>query len=263
MSNKNYALITGASSGIGSEIARQLAQKGYPLIITARRRERLEELALEIEDRWKVKVEVITADLGLETGARDLYDQVQARKLRVDILVNNAGFGIQGYFLDMDMAHIKQMNTLNINSLIELTQLFARQMKDNGGGYILQVASMVALALSPMVSAYAGSKAAVLAFSETIHYELKRHKISVTTLYPGITTTEFNEVAHAETPAMMKSSILSAAQVAKVGLRAMFRRKRSVVPGKINQLNAFFSKISPRGLIIDVAGSLMEKANKK
>lgn len=258
-----YALVTGASSGIGMDFARQLAARGYPLIITARRVDRLEALQTEISATHHVDVVVIAQDLGEPGAGKALYDAVHARGLVVGILVNNAGYGIQGRFLDMDMAALEKMARVNLLTLTETTQLFGRDMAARGAGHILNVASAAAFLPSPYVSAYAGTKAYVLSFSEAVRFELADHGVTVTTLYPGITSTEFNAVADAKTPKAMDLSILGPADVARIGLRGMFAGKRAVVPGIINQINAFFSQVFHRGVITWVAGRLLKAANQK
>ncbi len=259
---KNYALVTGASSGIGLEFARQLAEKGYPLVIVARRIDRLEALRVEILAAYKVDVHILAQDLTAPDAALQVMAALKTKGIVLDILVNNAGYGMGGRFLEMEMSAIERMFQLNMHTLTHLTQLCARDMVSRKQGYILNVASAAAFLPSPYVSAYAGTKAYVLGFSEAIRYELKDSGVSVTTLYPGITTTEFNDVAEAKHPPMMNMSILSAEQVARIGLRAMFNRRRSIVPGFINKMNAFFSQVFHRGTITAVAGSLLKKANK-
>jgi short-subunit dehydrogenase len=258
---KPYALVTGASSGIGVEIARNLAARGYPLILVARRRDRLVDLQTQITQAHGVDVVVIDQDLAQEGAAQQLYDRVQQQNLRVGVLVNNAGVGMQGKFLDMEMARIARMFTLNMTSLTHLTQLFARDMVTAKGGHILQVASAAAFLPTPYVAAYAATKSYVLAFSEALRFELRGTGVSLTTLYPGITTTEFNEHAEAKTPSAMALSILSAHQVADIAVEAMLAGRRAIVPGWINKINAFFSSVLPRGLVIFFAGLLMKKAN--
>ncbi len=256
-----YALVTGASSGIGVEIARNLAARGYPIILVARRKERLEELKAALIAAHKVDVVILNHDLAQAGAAQSLYDKVQAQHLSVAILVNNAGVGMAGKFMEMDMARIEKMFALNMTALTHLTQLFGRAMVAQGHGYILQVASAAAFLPTPYVSAYAATKSYVLAFSEALRFELLGTGVSVTTLYPGITTTEFNEHAEAKTPGAMALSILSARQVADIAVHAMFKRKRAIIPGIINKLNAFFSAVLHRGLVIFAAGTMMKKAN--
>jgi short-subunit dehydrogenase len=258
---KGHALVTGASSGIGADLARQLAEKGYPLLLVARRKERLEALAAELTRKHQVDVVVLAVDLAEPTAAERLLAEVTQRGLRLEVLVNNAGYGMQGKFLTMAMPDVERMVQLNVTTLTHLTQLAARAMVEAGHGYILNVASAAAFLPSPFVSAYAATKAYVFSFSEALRFELRGTGVSLTTLYPGITTTEFNEVAHAKTPAVMNLSVLSADTVARAGLRAMFARPRAIVPGLINKLNAFFCTVLPRGLIVHVTGKLLGHAN--
>ena len=254
-------LVTGASSGIGAEIARLLAKKNHPLVLVARRKESLDRLAEEIRQSSGVKVWVIPQDLSISGSAPDLYAKVKALDIDIGILVNNAGFGIQGRFLDIDLARMHSMIQLNVITLTELTLLFATDMVTKHNGYVLQVSSAAAFLPSAYVSAYAATKHYVKAFSEGICFELRNTGVSVTTLYPGITRTEFNDVAGAVTPTLMRLSVLDAVTVADIGVRAMFARKRSVVPGLINKINAWFSSVLPRGLIVWAAGHILERAN--
>jgi short-subunit dehydrogenase len=258
---RRYAVVTGASSGIGAAIARQLADKGHPLVLVARRRERLDALAKELSDAHGRPCLVCAQDLAAPDAAERVLEFVGSRDLSVEVLVNNAGYGMQGRFVEMSMADVARMIQLNVVGLTALTQGFARAMVKGGGGYILNVASAAAFLPSPYVSAYAATKAYVKNFSEALRFELRGTGVSVTTLYPGITTTEFNEVAHAKTPAIMEASVLSAEQVARAGLRAMYARRRALVPGLINKLNALFCELLPRGFIVYVTGRLLGRAN--
>ncbi len=263
MTAPRFALVTGASSGIGTEFARQLAARGYGLVITARRVDRLEALRTELEVAHKVPVHVVAQDLADPQAPQLLLESVRALGIQVDVLVNNAGYGIQGRFVEMDMPAIEKMTRVNVLALTELTLLFGREMAQRGTGHILNVASAAAFLPSPYVSAYAATKAYVLAFSEAIRFELAPAGVNVTTLYPGITTTEFNAVAHARTPKAMDLSILGPADVARMGLNGLFARKRTVVPGFINKVNAFLSQVLHRGLITWFAGRLLAAANRK
>lgn len=260
MSNKGFALVTGASSGIGEAIAYQLAQKGYPVILTARRKDRLMKLKEKIESECKVRAEIIEADLAILGAGGKLHAQVQANQWEVEILVNNAGVGCQGDFEQLEWTDVERMMILNIHSLTELTMRFTKEMKQRNRGRILQVASLAAFIDTPMVSAYAATKAYVRAFSNAARWELKGTPVKITVLYPGITRTEFLEVAHAQVPKGMEISMLSASTVAAAGLRGMFAGKRSVIPGMINKLNAFFADLFPRSWITHFSGKLMRSA---
>jgi uncharacterized protein len=258
---KDYALITGASSGIGLAMAKQLAEQGYPLILVARRIDRLEKLAQEIREKAKVDVRVIPMDLSDPDAASRLYEETRKQDLHTEILINNAGYGMQGKFVEMDTRKIAAMFRLNMDALTFLCREFAPAMIARKHGYILNVASASAFLPSPYVSAYAASQAFVGQFSEALRFELSGTGVGVSTLYPGVTKTEFNDVAGAKHPPLMEASVLTAEQVARIGLNGMFRRKRSIVPGIINKINAFFSQVFHRGLITHVAGTLLKNAN--
>ena len=255
------ALITGASSGIGADIARELARHRSSLVLVARRRERLEALAAELSETHRVEVHILDRDLSVPQSAQALYADVQELELEVDVLVNNAGFGMQGPFLGMSADRLTQMFQLNMTTLTELTLLFSRDMAARGDGYILQVASAAAFLPSPYVSAYAATKHYVKAFSEALNFELRPHGVSVTTLYPGITRTEFNAVADASTPPLMRLSVLDADAVARIGVRGLLARKRAVIPGWINTVNAWMSELLPRGIIVWITGRILKSAN--
>jgi len=253
-----WAVVTGASSGIGLQIARQLAARGHALVLVARRGDRLEALRAELE-RPDRPVRVLVVDLSEREAAARV--DAETRDLDVEILVNNAGYGMQGRFLDMDLDAVERMARVNMHTLTELTARFARRMIPRGHGYVLNVASAAAFLPSPYVAAYAATKSYVLHLSEAIAYELDGTGVSVTTLYPGITPTEFNEVAGARTPRWLAVSVLGPDRVASIGLRAMFARRRAVIPGWINWMNAVFSHVLPRGLIVWVTGRLLGAAN--
>ncbi len=256
---RGLAVVTGASSGIGESIAVQLAARGHALVLVARRRDRLDALAARLRSAHGVEVRVEACDLSTSEGVAQLTGSLAAQP--VAVLVNNAGYGMQGRFVDMDMAEVERMVRLNVLALTALTQHFARAMAARGDGYILNVSSAAAFLPSPYVSAYAATKSYVLGFTEALRYELRGTGVSVTALYPGITTTEFNAVAGAKTPGVLDMTVLSADEVAAAGLAAMFARRRSVVPGVLNKLNALFSALLPRGFVTWMAGRLLGRAN--
>lgn len=256
-----FALVTGASSGIGTEFARQLAARKVGLVLTARRTDRLEAIRQELVAKHGVIVHVVPQDLAQKGAAAALHEACARLGVEIELLINNAGYGLQGRHVELDPGAIERMTQVNVHALTELTLLFGRDMAKRGRGRILNVASAAAFQPSPFVAAYAATKAYVLSFSEAVRFELAQSGVSVTTLYPGITTTEFNDVAGARTPKAMDLSILGPAEVARVGLSAMFGGRRAVVPGLINRLNAFFAGILPRGLITWFTGRLMQAAN--
>lgn len=252
------ALITGASSGIGLEIARVLAADGINIILTARRKDRLIALKNELLEKYKIKIDIFTADLSHSGSAEKLFNQIQKSNIKVDMLVNNAGFGIYGDFSGMDMSRIYQMLQLNIISLTELTHFFLPGMIERKDGYIMQISSIGAFQPAPYFAVYAATKAYVLSFGEALDHELKNSGISVTTIYPGATSTEFAEIANHKQPKLAAMTSMSPKEVAEKSVQAMMKRKRGLTTGFINQVNAGMVKMLPRKISTSLAGSLMK-----
>ena len=254
---KSYALVTGASSGIGYEIAEILAAKGYSLIIVARREDRLQELKRQLTAKYNSLVEIIVLDLSQKEAAITLHNHTQQAGFDVEILVNNAGFGMQCLFLEQSMERMAEMVQLNIVTLTHLTQLYAKDFVQRGGGRILQVASAAAFLPSPFLSSYAATKSYVFTFSEALTYELRNTPVTITTLYPGFTATEFGDVAEVKVAWLIRATQMQSRKVAEAGVRAMFRGKRAIVPGFFNKVNAWFSTVFPRGMIIFFTGKIL------
>lgn len=260
--SKRLAVITGASSGIGADFARILAARGYDCAITARRKDRLEALAAELEKDHGVSATVIAADLGVAGSAVTLHDAVRALGRPVAFLVNNAGFGLYGELVKHDAARLAQMMQLNMISLTELTHLFARDMVEEGEGRILQVASVGAFQPSPYYAVYSATKAYVRDFSQALSWELKGTGVTVTTICPGLTRTEFHEVADHIKPGYMDAVMMSARDVAEIGVRAAERGRATVTPGIVNKLMELAIKWwTPRSVATAMAGlSMRSKA---
>jgi uncharacterized protein len=236
------ALITGASSGIGKEIAYNLANRGIDLVLASRNIIVLEQIADEL--RLFVKVEIFQADLSIEKSAFHLYHNVINCGHQVDILVNNAGFGLFGKNNELDVNQLEKMIILNSASLTSLCSLFGKDMEARGFGYILNVASTAAFQPIPYFAAYSASKAYVKSFSKALHYELINKGVSVTCLNPGPTETNFFEVAlNGEKFKLFQGKpMMTAKQVAAVGIEAMFDKKTEITAGFTNKI---FSKILP------------------
>lgn len=234
------ALITGASSGLGLELAKILAQKGYDLILVARRKEKLEEL----KESLNVDVQVINLDLSSTFNCMKLYNKV--KKMKIDILINNAGFGLFGEFNETKLDRELDMIDLNIKAVHTLTKLFLKDFYERNSGYILNVASSAAYFSGPLMSTYYATKAYVLHLTEAIQEELKQdHKnIYVGCLCPGPFDTEFNEVAGVKFA--LKS--LSKEYVADYALKKMFKNKAIIIPGFKMKVIIFLSKLVPRSL---------------
>jgi uncharacterized protein len=253
---KFYALITGASSGIGYEMADVLAAKGYPLILVARREDRLQALKAQLVSKYGVVVEVIALDLSLPKAALALHEKTSG--FDVEILINNAGFGMQNSILEQDMLRMAEMVQLNIVTLTHLTQLYAKDFIKRGGGRIMQVASAAAFLPTPYLSSYAATKAYVLNFSEAIGFELRNTAVSITTLYPGFTATEFGDVAEVNMPKIITATQTTAREVAEAGVNGMLKGKKTVIPGWFTKINLFFAGITPRSIITFATGKLVE-----
>lgn len=227
---KNIALITGASSGIGAELAKIHAQKGGDLVLVARRLNRLEELKSKLESDFGVQVYLISKDLTKSSSATEIYQEILSQGFQIDILINNAGFGGVGNFYERDWESEKAMINLNIVALSELTHLFLPNMIKLNSGYILNISSTASMMPGPLQAVYFATKAYVSSFSNAISEELKGTGVSVTALLPGATATEFGEVSGLDkTPLFDKT--FSAESVAKAGYAGMLNRKLNVLAG--------------------------------
>jgi len=242
------ALVTGASSGIGADIARSLAARGADLVVSARRADRLEALAAELRAAHGVAVDVVPADLGVPGAAAALWAAATAAR-PVDLLVNNAGFGHFRPFADVDVARDTEMLQLNVGSVVDLCHRLVASLPAGGPGWILNVASIAAWQAAPNFATYGASKAFVRSFSEALHYELKPRGIKVTCLAPGGTHTEFHGIAGAgDYGAIARASMLPSEVVAEKGVRALLRGKKTLVTGVLNKIACFLTGLSPRGI---------------
>lgn len=243
---ERWALVTGASSGIGADIARELAGRGAHLVLVARRRERLETLAAELRRDHGVQAEVLDADLAEPGAAAALFERVRAEGWTIGVLVNNAGFGAHGDFLEQDPGRLRSMIELNVTALTELTWHFARDMADRGEGAILQVGSIAGLNPLPSYAVYAATKAFVVSFSEALAHELADRNVSVTALLPGITWTEFFDVTGQEPTLYSRIFGMSSPDVARIGVKAMIGGRHSVIAGWRNALSVAIASVFPR-----------------
>ena len=238
------ALVTGASSGIGLEIAKILASQNYDLIICARREKELQDLAEEITRQYTVNCKVVVADLTTEKGV----DLLIKDSVEVDILVNNAGFGILGDHFDMQLGRQLEMIELNIHALTRLSHVFGNLMVEKGRGRIMNVASIASYISGPTFAVYCATKAYVLSYSRALHKELKNKQVSVTALCPGYVTTGFQEVAGMELSKMEKLTTVPVKKVAEIAVKAMHKGKREVMPGIVNKPLPLVTKITPMWL---------------
>lgn len=251
-------LVTGASSGIGAEIARELARRGHGVTLTARREERLRELADELVSEHGVHAETICADVA-DTGARrELTGELDKRGLTVEVLVNNAGFGSGGAFVELDGDEEAAMVRTNVEAVIALTGAFLPEMVERGRGAVLNVASLIAFQPVPFQATYGATKAAVLSFSDALHEELRGTGVTVTSVCPGPVRTEFGESggfggADERIPGPLW---LEAEKVAADALSALDKGDRVTVPGIGNQVAALYGQHLPRFLLLPLVRRL-------
>ena len=241
-----WALVTGASSGFGVEFARLLAARKANLILTARRTDRMEALAKQLQQRDQIDVVVERIDLSDAGAAAELKRRLDERGIAVDILVNNAGYGLYGPFTGQPLEKILNMLQLDVVALTELTHVFAADMVKRKSGHILLVASLLGFQAVPGYAAYAASKGYVLLLGEALHSELKPYGVNVTVLSPGATATSFGEVASQRDTFGIRMLMMQPAPVAAAGVRAMLREEASMVAGLMNKLVVFSNRFTPR-----------------
>ncbi len=252
------ALITGASSGIGRELAIVFAQNGWDVVLVARSADKLQELAEELVRKHQISAETIALDLVDPAAPQKLLRETAARSLKIDALVNNAGIGSFGFFADIDPENDARLLELNVTALTKLTKLFLRPMIVRKKGYILNVASTAAFQPGPLMAVYYASKAYVLSFSEALSNELEGSGVSVTALCPGAVRTGFQDAANMTGSKLFKRVTLEASRVAREGYQAMMRGKRVVVPGVRHRLMIAGSRFAPHSLVLRIMRRLQE-----
>ena len=245
------ALITGASSGIGLEMAKYLASKRIELILVARDKERLES----IQKKLKTRVTIIVADLSNEQKVKELYTLI--KKEKIDILINNAGFGKFGNFTDISLNDEIDMINTNVKAVHILTKLILKDMEERNHGYILNVASSAAFQPGPLMATYYATKSYVYQLTEAIYYEEKKKKkdIKISVLCPGPVDTNFNNVAGVR----FSVKPLTADYVAKYALDNMFKGKLLIIPGFKMKCARFFGKFVPNKLLLKIAYNIQKK----
>src|SRR5258705_7003014 len=256
-----WGLVTGASAGIGKALAEQLAFGGTNLVLTARRRERLEALAQELRAKHKIQTEVFVADLAQATAPREIFDFTQTKRLTIDLLVNNAGFGQYGEFQTVEAARLLEMVQVNCSAVLLLTRLYLPGMVAKRSGNVLIVASTASFQAVPYISTYAATKAFDLFLAEGLAEEMKPHGIHVCALCPGTTTSEFHEVAGH--PSSSKGREQSAETVARNGLKALAAGKSYVISGLGNYLGAHGERLVPRRFVTRIAAKLFRPTTQK
>jgi len=255
------ALVTGASSGIGLELARQLATRGANLILTARSKDKLDALAQELAQMHRVEVQVVVADLAAPGGAEGLCADVDALGVSVDHVVNNAGFGDAGALSKADAAKLAEMVRLNCEAVVVLSRHFLPGMLERGRGGVLNVASTAAFQPMPFMAVYAATKAFVLSFSAALAREVEGSGVRVTALCPGPVPTGFQAAAGIE-PGVERIAALSAERTAEIGLAAYGVGDTVCVPGAVNRVQTVLSKLAPRGLLTSAISVAMKRSGR-
>lgn len=264
MKSKGTVLITGASAGIGLELARCFARGRYDLILVARREDKLREIAADLEERHGIAAQVLVEDLSDPNSPARIVQVLAERDLRVDILVNNAGFAEYGPFVETDADTMARVLNVNIAALTLLSRALLPSMieaarRDGKKRRILNVGSVAGFLPGPLMAVYYASKAYVLSLSESMASELAEHNISVTCLCPGPTHSEFQDVAGMELSKMSQSVMMDAAIVAREGYRGCLRGEVLVIPGASNKIGAFVPRLLPRKLMARLVRGVQER----
>ncbi len=249
-------LITGSSSGIGRDMAREFARRNFDLVLVARNVERLNEIKNELEANYKISVKIVSLDLGIEENLKKLYEENKD----IDILVNNAGFGVFGYFTNTDLDKELNLIKTNVTAVHVLTKLYLKDMAEKNEGKILNVSSIAGNMPGPLMSAYYASKAYVLRLSEGIREELnkKKSKVKISVLQPGPVNTNFNNVAGVKFNLNSKSS----EYVAKYTVDKFLKGKFNIIPGFTIKCVKFFSKVVPNTILAKACFHMQEKKEK-
>jgi short-subunit dehydrogenase len=253
---KEYTLITGASSGIGLEMARQLAAKNIHLILVARSEDKLIQLQNEIKSQYKVEVEYFLFDLSEPNAAQDLYNEIKAKNYFVTGLINNAGFGDYGNFMEMPLKKEEEMIAVNVTALVGLTKLFGADMVIAGKGRIMNVASLLSFLPFPYYSVYSATKSFVLAFTETVAAELEGTGVILTALCPGTVETPFHTDAMWKTNAMKANKPMQVDVVAKAGVELFLNKKGKKIVGFKNWFLSNLPRVTPDKLMMKIKKNL-------
>ncbi|GKX68614.1 SDR family NAD(P)-dependent oxidoreductase [Inconstantimicrobium mannanitabidum] len=256
---KGYTLITGASAGIGYELAKLFAMDKNPLILVARNEKRLAEIQKDFAEKYNVDVKYLALDLSNEHNVDYIYEFVEENNLVVDNLINNAGFGSFGAFHEVDIEKDLEMIKVNVYALTKLTKLFLPKLVERNTGGILNVASTAAFGVGPIMSVYYATKSYVLSLTEAIAEELKGTKIKISTLCPGPVNTGFQGRAGVEKSELTKGYMMTAKEVAEVGYKQFNKGKTIIIPGMKNKFLVQSFRFLPRKLISSIAIKLNKK----
>ena len=256
---KPVALITGASRGIGLELAKECAKHGHDVVLVARRQDALEAAAGAIEGKYDVRATVIAADVSNADARAEIFSSLLEQKIEIGLLINNAGFGLGGEFLETDIERELEMIEVNIAAPTHLTKLFLPAMVKRRSGRIMQVASTAGFQPGPLMSVYYASKAYLLSFSQAIAEELRNTGVTVTALCPGATATDFAETAQvSNTRLFQKLGVANAEDIARYGYKAIMRGDRVAIPGWRDKIMVQSERLAPRRLVTAIARRVQE-----
>ena len=256
---EKWALVTGASGGIGKDISRLFAADKINLVLVARNKNKLEENKREFEKTYGIKTEIFSCDLSEPHSPEKIYEYTRNKSLIIKYLINNAGFGKYGDFIKQDFSVYEKMIELNIKSLAGLTHLYARDMVSQREGRIMNIASTAAFQPVPLLNVYASTKSFILNFSEALRNELKGTGVSVSVLCPGETRTSFHKTAGFPESKFKKSHLMESKEVAEIGYKGMMRGKALIIPGLFNKLLTFSSRLAPRRVVPGISRFVIEK----
>ncbi len=257
----SYALITGASGGIGLSLATELAKRKFHLLLVARSEDKLKQAAVSLSNKYQVNVEYLSIDLSLAKSAQKVHDWVTQKSFQVSVLVNNAGYGLWGDVEKTSLEKLHNMMTLNMTSLVDLTHVFLPMLKKEPQAYILNVSSTAAYQAVPTLATYAASKSFVLLFTRGLRKELSNSTISVSCLSPGATSTDFIDRAGMNSSIKEKAEkfTMSPEAVAKIAIKGMFNKKAEIIPGFVNWLSVQLTYLVPKSIPEKIAAGLYEK----
>jgi len=253
---KETVLITGASSGLGMELAKLFAADGSDLVLVARREERLIELAQDLKSEHGIEVHVLPKDLSKRTAPKEIFDHLNKEKIEIDVVVNNAGFGSKGHIAELDTDLQLDMIQVNLVALTHLTRLFIPGIIERGYGGILNVGSLAGFQPGPNLAVYFATKAFVLSFTEALAEEISNPNIKISCLAPGPVKTEFGEKSDLEDSLLFKVSLMEMAPVVKAGYEGFRKGQTIIIPGLKQQIVPFLNRFTPRLLVRKIAKKL-------
>ena len=255
----SYALITGASSGIGYELAKLFAKDKHNIILIARREDKLKQLSRDLEHDYKIKTLVIPKDLSQTQSVQEIYDILKQNNITIDYLINNAGFIVYGRFSDSNWSEDHKMIQLHMVTLTHLIKLFLPDMLRRKNGKILNIGSTGSFVPGPLNAVYCATKNYILSLSEAIAEEINGSGVTVTALCPGGTKTEFAEKANIKNSSVHFFEVMEANRVARIGYKALMKGKRVVIPGMLNKTQIFSIRFTPRIVTSKLIKLMMSK----